>query len=154
MKPKKRIRKRYERREPIDDFMKYWRVVRKWALDKYGVTTGERDLMFYLYSQHLFTTQEFKDFDLTLNWDTRRFYRLRKEGWISRWRDETVSQQKALYELSFKGKRMVRTVYKKLLGEERISEEPTHNPAYQGSASYSQRRNKKMIEKMNEDYGN
>ena len=41
-------RKNYDRKEPSRDYMKYWRVVKYWAKNKYDITTGELEMMFFL----------------------------------------------------------------------------------------------------------
>jgi hypothetical protein len=150
MKPNKQIRRVYQPRERPTDFLKYWRVVRMWVQSKHGVGVPDLELMLYLYSAGLFTKKEFNEFEFTLNWDKKRFGRLRKEGWINQWREATT-RQKALYELSFKGKKLIRSVYKKLLGEETISESGNHNPIFKDSATYSQKRVRPLIAKLNSE---
>ena len=147
---RKRIRKVYDRKEPTQDFMKYWRVVKMWVKSKYDIGTGDLELLFYLYSEHIFTRKQFKEFAFTLPWDKQRFARLKKNGWINTWR-KPLNRQKGLYEVSFKGKRLVSSVYRKLLGKERISQFKAHNPIYLQSATYSQNRMKPVIEKFNKE---
>jgi len=150
MKPKRRVRKKYERREPNYDFLKYWRVVRLWAQAKYGISFPELELMMYLYGEELFTYNQFTEYAKTISWDKRRFKKMKDEGWISTWR-ETNRNQKALYEISLKGKAMVRIVYKKLTGEQTISESGNHNPIFKASATHSQKRLRPLIGQLNKE---
>ena len=45
------------------------------------------------------------------------FYKLIKKGWIHEWRPKSGNQA-AMYELTYKAKRMVSNVYSKLNGED------------------------------------
>ncbi len=42
------------RKQPSHDYLKYWKVIKYWAKRKYSITTGELELMLFLYSEHLF----------------------------------------------------------------------------------------------------
>lgn len=145
MKFDKKIRKNYDRKPPGYDYMKYYRVVRHWVTAKYGVSTADLEMMFFLYSEQIFSRTKFNEFEELMSWDDKRFKRLVREGWIGIWRKRQGSQ-KTLYELSYKGKRLITTVYKKLNGEE-ISEQK--NPMFLKGASYSDRVYRNMIIEMN-----
>jgi len=121
-----------------------------WAQTKYGIGTPELELMLYLYSEELFTYKQFDTYAKTISWQKRRFKKMREDGWIHEWR-ESSRQQKALYELSIKGKSLVRSVYKKLAGEETISESGNHNPIFKASATHSQQRIRPLIYKLNKE---
>ncbi len=135
--------------KPKYDYLKYWRVVRYWAQKKYNIGNADLDVILYLYSEGIFSRKEFRDIDVICSWDKGRFYRLIREGWINVWRDKTDSHnRRKLYELSLKGKRMCASIYKKLLGEEKISESRVNNPIF-GKASYSDKLYRTAIRKMN-----
>ena len=78
-------------------------------------------------------------------WDVNRFDRLLRDGWIGVWR-KREKKNKTLYELSYKGKRAIEQIYRKLNGEE-ISE---RNPMFLASGSYTDKVYRNMIIKMNE----
>ena len=59
----------------------------------------------------------------------RIFHTLLKNGWIVKWR-EPYKTRHALYELSFKGKRLVSDIYKKCSGEDDYSLIPHRNPCF------------------------
>ena len=82
-----------------------------------------------------------------MSWDEPRFYRLLKQGRIHIWRKKQNGEA-ALYELSYKGKRMINTIYKKLNGEE-IGESPKTNPLFRYDASYTDKVYRNMIIEMN-----
>ena len=144
MKIDKKIRKTYDRKTPSNDYLKYWRVVRYWVKAKYGLTTPDLEMLLFLYSEQIFTKDKFSDFKEIMSWDKNRFERLRQEGWIIVWK-KREGKNKALYEVSHKGKKVVGMVYKKLNGEE-ISE---RNPLFLKSANYMSKVYRNMIIEMN-----
>ena len=44
---------------PTNNYLKYWRVVRYWAKAKYGLTTPDLDMLFFLYSEEYFNKTKF-----------------------------------------------------------------------------------------------
>ena len=144
---KKIIRKSYDRIQPTHDYMKYWRVIRYWAKAKYSVGTPEIDMMFFLYSEEIFHKTKFKEFEELMSWDIKRFNNLLRDGWIHVWR-KRKGNETTLYELSYKGKRLINTLYKKLNGEE-IGESPGINPLFRYDASYMDKVYRNMIKEMN-----
>ena len=82
-----------------------------------------------------------------LSWDKQRFEKLRQLGWIEVFR-KRVGKHKALYQLSFKAKRMLTSIYKKLNGEE-IPTSPTQNKMFAKNVSYSDKVYRNMIIEMN-----
>jgi hypothetical protein len=143
-----KIRKYYDRIEPKDDYLKYWRIVKYWATRKYGVYTADLDMMLFLYTERLFSRADFKEYECIFPWDKKRFSRLMQDGWIIKWRDR-IGHEAAMYELSFKGKKMVSTIYRKLNNLESISESSAHNPIFSNKASYSDNMNRRIIKTMN-----
>ena len=81
---------------PKQDFMKYWRVIRYWAKVKYNVSTPDIEMMFFLYSEDIFSKKKFEEFERVMSWDTKRFDRLVKEEWIVVWR-KRKGRQATLY---------------------------------------------------------
>jgi len=73
---------------------------------------------------------------------------LLRDNWIIVWR-KRYKNQKTLYELSFKGKKLINTVYKKLNGEE-IDEAPSNNILFRGNVSYAGKVYRNRIIEMNE----
>jgi len=64
------------------------------------------------------------------------------------WRKRTGNET-TLYELSYQGKRLVNTIYKKLNGDE-IAENPKNNPLFRHDASYMDKIYRNMILEMNQ----
>ena len=129
------------------DYLKYWKVIRYYVQAKYGVRSADLDMLLFLYSEKYFGKQQFNDFDKLLSWDINRFNRLLSDGWISVFR-KRQGNKKTLYELSYKGKRMISSVYKKLNGEE-IPMSESANPMFAKNVSFSDKVYRNMITRMN-----
>jgi len=128
------------------DYLKYWRVIRYYVKAKYNISTGELDMLLFLYSEDYFSKDKFKEFDELLSWNVNRFDKLLRDGWIEVFR-KRVGKTKGLYELSYKSKRMINSIYKKLNGEEIPSSE--HNPIFHRNVKYTDKVYRNFIKEMN-----
>lgn len=129
------------------DYLKYWKVIRYFVQAKYGIRSADLDMLLFLYSEKYFSKTQFKEFNELLSWDVSRFSRLLRDGWISVFR-KRQGNKKTLYELSYKGKRMISSLYKKLNGEE-IPMSESANPMFAKNVSYSDKVYRNMIIRMN-----
>jgi hypothetical protein len=132
----------------VNDCLKYWRVIRYFIKQKYGLTTGDLDMLLFLYSEDIFSKEKFKEFDNILSWDEDRFDRLLRDGWIEVFRRRR-KKFKTLYGLTFKTQRVISSIYKKLSGEE-IPTDMSNNPIFAKNVKLSDTIYKKMIISMNE----
>jgi len=130
-----------------NDYLKFWRVIRYFIKAKYGLSQSDLDALLFLYTESYFDKAKFKEFDKLVSWDLGRFNRLLRDGWIDVFRKGS-GRRRSLYELSYKGKRVVNSIYKKLSGEE-IPTTQSSNPIYAKNVSYTDRAYRKMIEEMN-----
>jgi hypothetical protein len=146
---KKIITKNYNRVEPRHDFLKYLRVVRYWVAKNYDLTYPELEMLLFLYSETLFSDRDIKKFQRIMNWDANRFNKLIEDDWIVLWRENTKTE-KALYNVSFKGKKLMAEVYKRLNMEKEITTDPRLNKVFSKDAGYMDRGYQKMIREMNE----
>lgn len=121
-------------------------MVRYYIKMKYKLNTGDLDMLLFLYSEDYFSKDKFKEFDELLSWNVNRFDSLLRDGWIEVFR-KRVGNRKALYELSYKAKRVINSIYKKLNGEEIPSSE--HNPIFHRNVSYTDKVYKNFIKEMN-----
>tara|TARA_R110000744_G_scaffold79572_2_gene156187 strand:- start:466 stop:918 length:453 start_codon:yes stop_codon:yes gene_type:complete len=137
------------RKNPEFDYLKYWKVIKYWAKRKYNISTGDLELMLFLYSEHLFNKTKFEEFSELMSWDTNRFYNLIKEGWIHKWR-ERKGKEAALYELTYRSKRMINNVYAKLNGED-IPENAVNNPMFKHDVKYRDKVFRNYIKKINQE---
>ena len=83
-------------------------------------------------------------------WDKGRFERLLRNEWISVFRKKSgnYASQAALYEVSYKGKRMLTAMYRKLSGEE-ISINHQVNPMFLKNVGYNDKVYRNMLIEMN-----
>ncbi len=100
-----------------EDYLKYWRVVRYYIKKKYKLTTAELETLLFLKTEGRFSRDDFQQFNEVISWNKDRFEKLRQEGWIVVFR-KRVGKHRALYELSYKSKRVIASVYSKLNGSE------------------------------------
>jgi hypothetical protein len=132
------------------DYLKYWRVVRYYVKAKYNLSQADLDILLFLYSESYFSRDKFAEFDSLLSWNETRFDKLLKDGWVVTFR-ERKGNRRALYELSFKCKRMIDSIYKKLNGEEISESDNGTNPIFAKNVKYTDRRYKNMIVSMNKE---
>lgn len=136
-----------QRKPPPNDYLKYWRVIRYFIRAKYGVSTGDLDILLFLYSEKYFSKDKFNEFDELVSWEVGRFDRLLRDGWIVVFRKRS-GKVKALYEVSYNTRRMLSSMYKKLNGEE-IPVSPASNPMFKKNVSYTDKVYRNMIKEMN-----
>ena len=98
-----------------NDYMKYWRIVRKLVKEKYGVGTEQLDFLFFLYSEEYFSLEKFTEYQKLFQWDSARFHGMIKDGWIENYKPK-LNTRKAIYGLTYKATRMVGWVYDILNG--------------------------------------
>ena len=115
-----------------NDYLKYWRVIKYFTQVKYKLKAGDLDMLLFLYSEKYFGKQKFNEFNELLPWDIKRF------------------NKKTLYEISYKGKRMISSIYKKLNGEE-IPMTESANPMFAKNVSYTDKVYRNMIKSMNKE---
>ena len=107
-----------------------------WAMRTYDITTPELEMLFFLYDEKLFTISKFDRYDNIFSWNTRRLYKLQNKGLVHVWRPAGHHEAR-LYELTYKAKRMIFSIYKKLNGEEPIPTSERRNPIFRKNASYT-----------------
>jgi len=132
---------------PIDDYLKYWKVVRYFVKAKYNITQAELDMLLFLRTEKYFSKNRFDDFDELLSWNVNRFDKLKRDGWIEVFR-KRKGNNKALYQLSYKAQRMLTSIYEKLKGES-MPTSPSKNSMFQKNVSYSDKVHRNMIKEMN-----
>jgi len=143
----KRIRKRdltYERRDLTYDFLGEWSIVRRWAQINYNLRLADLEMILFLHKKRLFTRADFADYANFMDWDRDRFDRLLREDWIYIWRKRGF-QEANMYEVSFKAKKMVTSIYKKLTGLEPIPTSVRRNKAFRKNAPFHQKTLAKAI---------
>ncbi|MGY8865846.1 MAG: hypothetical protein ACKVJK_09465 [Methylophagaceae bacterium] len=106
------------------DFLKYYRLVSRWACKQYEISISDLELLFYLDPIKYFTLEDFRDGTLYYHWDRQRFYRLQREGWLEKiHKGNGRLGDHNKYKVSLKGHRLTNRIYKILIGEEDIPED-------------------------------
>lgn len=115
-------------RSSIDyNFLKYIKIVFKWAQDNHDLARLDIEVLLYLYSEGIFPQEKCMElYKLKGNRSYLRFRKLFNEGWLVRWR-ERRGNIGALYTLSNKGKLLCSRMHKICAGEETIPESPRSN---------------------------
>lgn len=129
------------------DYLKYWRVVAQYVKVKYELTQADLDMLLFLYSEQYFKVSKFREFEQIVPWNPVRFRDLVDKGWIENFRPG-VGNQRAIYCLSYKAKRMIGSIYKKLNGEE-IPETTCNNPMFKKNVRYTDKVYRNFIKEMN-----
>ena len=125
---RKQIQKNYTRKEPSNDHMKFYRVIRRYTMLKYDLSNADLEMMLYLYTAGLFTYYEFKTYANNFSWDRLRFARMKDGGWIHMFRDKKGSEYR-LYELTRHGRHVIGNMYKMMNSEMEIPMSLKNNPA-------------------------
>lgn len=129
------------------DYMKYWKVIRRWAMVKYGWNMADMDALFFLYSENYFSKERFREYNFILGYGGDRLEKLIYQGWIVLWREKTPSRA-ALYTLSHKASKAISVVYDKLNGDA-FSEDPKLNKIFSKKAHAVDKRCAVFMMKLN-----
>ena len=110
------------------DFLKYYRLVSRWACTNYDLGVADLELLFYLDPIKYFTIDDFKEGTLYYSWDKERFYRLQRNGWIEKIHKGVGRRgDHNKYKVSQKGKLLINRIYRILLNEEDLPESAKRN---------------------------
>lgn len=129
------------------DYLKYWKVIRYYYTRKYDLSTSDLDMLFFLYSEKYFNRSKFIEYDAVLVWDRNRMKRLLEKEWIEIFRPK-LKDRKAVYQLSYKAKRVITHIYKKLNGDP-LCVEAQRNPMFAVKASFADKVHRNVIREMN-----
>ena len=144
------VRKRYDRVEPKYDWLKYIRVARYWVKRNYGLSFPDLEMLLFLHGERLFKRSDFNEYEEIFSWDVKRFEKLLREGWIHVWR-RTKASEPALYEVTRATRHLLDDFYKKLSGEELISETQRNNVIFKKNSPYTDKVYRRAIKRMNKE---
>jgi hypothetical protein len=133
----------------MDDYLKYWRVIRQYIKVKYGLTQSDLDMLMFIYTEKYFSKARFDEFSRIVSWDADRFKRLKENGWIESFRKyDPRTNTRAIYQISPDGKRVVQSIYRMLKGEE-MPITPKYNPMFKNNAKYMSKVYRNSIRELN-----
>ncbi|MCP4323386.1 MAG: hypothetical protein GY787_16360 [Alteromonadales bacterium] len=115
------------------NLLKHYRIIRKWVCRNNDLTDADFELLIYLDCIDMFTIKDFKIGTYSYTWNNRRWNKLIQEDWICVWRKRNRTNQKYnIYKVSFKGKQMIKRVYRIMVGEEDIPTSEKRNSIMKG----------------------
>ncbi len=118
---------------------------------KHDISLPDLEMLLYLYSELYFTIKDFDRIDKLMSWDSSRFSRLKKTGWIELWRAANGNKP-ARYQLSLKATRIVGDFYRMLDGDKIYSSHRNTNPIFdRANCQNNDRYYRAMFDEMNED---
>ena len=97
------------------------------------MNNADLELLIYLDCVGLFNRLDFIDGSYAYSWDTRRWSKLKQNGWISVFSSRNRTTVRAnIYKVSFKGKQLISRMYRIMLGEEDIPTSKKRNSIMKG----------------------
>jgi hypothetical protein len=142
------------RKNKDNDFLKYIKIARFYALRKYDVSLYDLEMLFFLYSEGIFTKKDFDRYQKIFPFSYRRMAKMLKAGHIIVWR-KRGGKHPTIYTMSQKSKMMITRIYKYLLGDLKMSENEFNNPIFRRSErTKDNKKNKKYakaIQHMNKE---
>ena len=76
---------------------KHYRIIRKWACKTHELKDADLELLIYFDCMELFTRKDYIDGIYTFSWDKNRWERLRRNDWITVWRQRNNTTQNIQY---------------------------------------------------------
>lgn len=134
------------------DFLKYIRVVFKWATDNYPeLSKPEIELLLYLYGTGAFSKKQFNDYHKLLGlYSIKTLKKFEEGGWIKLWRNRK-GREHALYTLTHKAKLMCNKMHRYSCGVEEIPDNPVGNQMMRADAPRINNYYMDIIKRMNKD---
>ncbi len=113
--------------------LQHYRIIRKWACKNNGLNDADLELLIYLDCIDLFSKKDFEMGSYSYSWDNRRWNKLIQNDWIVVWRHRNRTTQKYnIYKISFKGKQLIKRIYRIMLGDEDIPTSTKRNKIMKG----------------------
>ena len=136
-------------RKITDDYLKYWRVIRYYVKERYGLTQADLDMILFLNSENYFDKDKFKEFDSLMSWNVTRFDQLLRDGWIVLFR-RGFKGSRAVYTLPYKTSCLIKLIYNLLSGNEIPMGKS--NTMFNKNVKYTDKVYRNMIMEMNKTF--
>jgi hypothetical protein len=163
MKPRaiksKAIKVRVYKKKPIvavrtevnHDFLKYIKVVRAWVRHKHGLSIEDFEMLCYLYSEQIFDNHQFDQYSQIFGFTQDRKREMMEKGLIIHFR-KAKPGQRAIFELSYKAKAIMKQVYEMLQGEREIPKLSDIKPINNRPYHFTKRQYDRVIDRLNKDF--
>ncbi len=133
------------------NLLKHYRIIRKWACKNNGLNDADLELLIYLDCIDMFTINDFKMGTYSYSWDNRRWNKLIQNDWVKVWRYRNRTTRKYnIYKVSFKGKQLIKRIYRIMLGEDDIPTSERRNTIMKGD-TYMNKVLQTSIDHVNKD---
>jgi hypothetical protein len=134
-----------------DNMLKYWRLVRRWVLERHGLNQSELEMLLFLYSEGRFSRKDIDDYHNVFPFTKANFYSLLEKEYIYIWRKGSrgKGRVKQLYALTPRATGMIKSVYRKLNGEEAFSE--FRGEMWTDKANFTQRTYRMYMQRVNKE---
>lgn len=140
------------RREAVDkDYLKYIKVVRAWARYKHGLSLEDFEMLCYLYSEHLFDSIQFDQYCQIFGFSHDRRRDMMEQQLIVHFRKPEPGKR-AIFELSFKAKSIMRQVYDMLNGIKPIPKLSDIKPINNKPHHFAKRQYDRVIDRLNKKF--
>lgn len=141
--------------QPKSDYLKYYRVILRYAMIKYSLTEEQLDILMYMHSDKYCTHAELAMFLGVQKTMSASIEDLLERGFIDLHRKtpttKSRSKKNRVYRTNRKGSALCISFYKKLEGQD-IPVVPTLNPIFRKSVNKREKVYQDMILKMNQIY--
>ena len=163
MKPRaiksKAIKVRVYKKKPIvavrtevnHDFLKYIKVVRAWVRHKHGLSIEDFEMLCYLYSEQIFDNHQFDQYSQIFGFTQDRKREMMEKGLIIHFR-KAKPGQRAIFELSYKAKSIMKQVYEMLQGEREIPKLSDIKPINNRPYHFTKRQYDRVIDRLNKEF--
>lgn len=133
------------------DFLKYIRVVFKWAKDNSGLGRPQIELLLYLYGLGAFSKRQFSEYYRLIGiYQQKGLQEMIDNGWIRLWRVKK-GKEHALYTLTHKGKHLCNSMHRYCAGVSEIPIIASQNKMARGDAPRVNNYFLDIVKKMNKD---
>lgn len=134
------------------DYLKYWKIVRRYIILKHNISPANLDLLLFLNSEQYFGIDTFQRYEAIISWNPDRISKLQKEGWVKKFRDFDKSlNEKTLYVLTLKAKTMIRSIYDILEHKKTMSERMPKTTTKRYKSGFLHKKHLEFIIKINEE---
>ncbi len=111
------------------DFLKWIRVVFKWATSHTGLNQTKIEILLYFYSKGAFSRQEFYDYFQMVGFGAgANLKKFIEEGWITEWRKAKKGHVRGMYDLTSKAKIVCSKMHSMCVGEMDVPVTRRSNP--------------------------
>jgi hypothetical protein len=133
------------------DFLKYIKVVRAWVRHKHGLSIEDFEMLCYLYSEQIFDNHQFDQYAQIFGFTQDRKREMMEKGLIIHFR-KAKPGQRAIFELSYKAKAIMKQVYEMLQGEREIPKLSDIKPINNRPYHFTKRQYDRVIDRLNKKF--